>query len=81
MGLDQDQVNEALAYAHASPPAQPLELDPRWNWNEYEVRTVAGVVKRWTVRGTCNHLEVVPVEAGGVLVAHLCLTCDQQLPV
>ena len=28
----------------------------------------------------CGHLETVPVESGGETVAHLCLTCDAQLP-
>lgn len=32
------------------------------------------------LRGRCRHLEVVPVESGGGLVARLCRTCDTQLP-
>lgn len=28
----------------------------------------------------CRHREAVPVESGGETVAHLCLTCDEQLP-
>lgn len=53
------------------------DLDPRWEW-----------VEEWTlcdaqptlVKGRCNHLEVVPVHSSGTVVAHLCLTCDTQLP-
>jgi hypothetical protein len=57
------------------------DLDPRWEW--VEDRRLCDVGPSY-VKGACNHLEVVPVEtaAGGVVevVAHLCLTCDAQLP-
>lgn len=56
------------------------ELDPRWNW--IEVREFGQVAPKY-VRGLCNHLpsEVVPVEStDGETVAHLCKTCDTQLP-
>lgn len=52
-------------------------LDPRWEWVEI---WRFGEVNPVHVRGRCNHLDLVPVEAGGEVVAHLCLTCDQQLP-
>lgn len=58
-----------------------VELDPRWDWIEV---TYFGEVGVRYVKGQCNHLDVVPVESvvdGEVLVlAQLCLTCDQQLP-
>lgn len=57
-----------------------VELDPRWNW--VEVREF-GEPGPTYIRGLCNHLprEVVPVEsAEGETVAHLCQTCDTQLP-
>lgn len=54
------------------------DLDPRWEWVETQRLCDAGPTY---VQGRCNHLlEVVPVESGGVVVAHLCLTCDAQLP-
>lgn len=53
------------------------EQDPRWEWVEV---TRLGDPQRRYVKGYCNHLEVVPVESGGDLVAILCLTCDTQLP-
>lgn len=52
-------------------------LDPRWEWAE--VRRMCDVEPTY-IRGRCNHLEVIPVETGGEIVAHLCLTCDRQLP-
>lgn len=30
--------------------------------------------------GVCRHVEVVPVQTAGETVAHLCHTCDEQLP-
>lgn len=54
------------------------KLDPRWEWIE-----VAELGRESNyVRGRCNHLpgEVVPVESDGETVAHLCKTCDTQLP-
>jgi hypothetical protein len=56
------------------------ELDPRWDWVEERVLCRA---EPTYVRGRCNHLEVIPVESvldEDDVVAHLCLTCDQQLP-
>jgi hypothetical protein len=57
------------------------DLDPRWEW--VEERRLCDPEPTY-VRGGCNHLEVVPVEttAGGIVetVAHMCLTCDTQLP-
>jgi hypothetical protein len=53
------------------------DLDPRWDWIEV---TEYGQRKPAYIKGQCNHLEVVPVTALGETVAHLCLTCDQQLP-
>lgn len=54
-----------------------IHLDPRWEW--LEVRQL-GRVEPTYVKGPCRHLDVVPVESGGELVAQLCLTCDAQLP-
>ncbi len=54
-----------------------MELDPHWEW--YEVRAFGDSEPRW-VKGYCNHLDVVPVESSGQIVARLCLTCDAQLP-
>jgi hypothetical protein len=54
------------------------ELDPRWEW--IEATTCSDPGPRW-VRARCRHLEVIPVEGlSGEVVAHLCLTCDTQLP-
>jgi hypothetical protein len=55
-----------------------VELDPRWQWIEAP-RQLCELEPRM-MKGRCNHLEVVPVESGGETVAHLCLTCDSQLP-
>jgi hypothetical protein len=52
------------------------DLDPRWDW--IECPDFVGTTQY--VRGLCRHLEVVPVESGGETVAHLCITCDTQLP-
>ncbi len=58
------------------------DLDPRWEWVEL---TTFGGDQFW-IKGACNHLEVVPVHtkdllgADGEVVAHLCRTCDTQLP-
>src|SRR5690242_11031829 len=41
------------------------DLDPHWEWTE--TRTLAGRVHY--LRGRCHHLEVVPVESGGEVVA------------
>lgn len=54
----------------------PIELDPRYEWVEV---TRIGEAGPSFVRGACKHLDTVPVEAGGEVVAHLCLTCDMQL--
>jgi len=57
--------------------AEPLTLDPRWEW--HEIGAWSGPTR--LVRGACNHLEVVTVESvAGEPVAQLCLTCDHQLP-
>lgn len=56
--------------------SMPDDLDPRWNW--IEVRSLSGTTRFH--KTTCRHLEVVPVESGGQVVAHLCQTCDTQLP-
>lgn len=56
---------------------QPNEPDPRWEWAV--ITSGDGRLSRM-VRVQCNHLEVVPVRAGGEVVASLCLTCDTQLP-
>jgi len=57
-------------------------MDPRWQWVEI---TTWGDPAPVYVKGKCNHTDVVPVEAGGIfgdgeVLAHLCLTCDAQLP-
>lgn len=54
-------------------------LDDRWEW--VEMTRLCDPEPRY-VRGRCRHLDVVPVESvvTGELVAHLCLTCDAQLP-
>jgi hypothetical protein len=56
------------------------DLDPRWEW--YEDRRLCDPAPTY-VKGACNHLEAVPVESHidpTVVLAHLCLNCDQQLP-
>lgn len=55
------------------------QLDPRWEWAE--VRRMCDPEPEY-VKICCRHLEVVPVESSvdGAVVAHLCLTCDAQLP-
>jgi hypothetical protein len=59
-------------------------LDDRWEW--VELRRF-GSVEATYVKGACRHREIVPVESvfvasalGEAVVAHLCLTCDAQLP-
>ena len=53
------------------------DLDPRWEW--VEITALTDRAPRY-LKARCNHLEVVPVEsAAGEVVAHLCLTCDEQL--
>lgn len=53
------------------------DLDPRWDW--IECPEFDGTIRY--VRGLCNHLEAVRVESTeGETVAHLCKTCDRQLP-
>jgi hypothetical protein len=53
-------------------------LDPRWEWIEVAQFGKPGPDY---IRGPCCHTEVVPVEtAQGETVAHLCTTCDTQLP-
>lgn len=64
------------------PPGEAItatsKLDPRWEWHEISTYSQPGPSY---VRGLCKHREVVPVESvGGEVVAHLCTTCDQQLP-
>jgi hypothetical protein len=54
-----------------------FQLDPRWDWIEAPMLGEPGPIY---IRGRCNHLETVPVESGGEVVAHLCTTCDTQLP-
>jgi hypothetical protein len=54
------------------------ELDPRWDWAEVYVW---GESQPRYIKGFCNHLEVVLVkDVDGLVVAHLCRTCDGQLP-
>lgn len=53
------------------------DLDPRWEW--CEITTLADPNPAF-IKTRCNHLEVVVVESAGETVAHLCLTCDEQLP-
>lgn len=55
------------------------DLDPRWEW--IEVRRFSEQDSSY-VKGRCNHLDVVPVNSvvDSETVAHLCATCDQQLP-
>lgn len=59
--------------------AREGDLDPRWDWIEVGEWGKAGSSY---IKGRCRHLEVEPVrvESTGELVAHLCLTCDRQLP-
>jgi hypothetical protein len=57
-----------------------VELDPRWEWVEIWEMGKPGPIY---IKGMCNHLpeEVEPVRTvTGELVAHLCRTCDEQLP-
>jgi len=53
-----------------------MTLDPRWEWAE----VMTGDGDSWFVKTACRHLEVVPVQSAGQTVAHLCQTCDVQLP-
>lgn len=54
------------------------DLDPRWEWIE---TMQLGEPGPQYIRGLCNHLEIEPVQSvEGETVAHLCLTCDAQLP-
>lgn len=54
-------------------------LDPHWEW--VETRRLCDPNPTY-VKVACNHLEVVPVASvvDGETIAHLCLTCDHQLP-
>jgi len=54
-------------------------LDPRWEW--VEIRSLGDPAPAY-VKGRCAHLDVVPVDSvvDGETIAHLCLTCDEQLP-
>jgi hypothetical protein len=72
-------------------PEKKFNMDPRWEWVEDARFGSADVTY---VKGRCRHLDVVPVEAAAdalavalgeddgarSVVAHLCLTCDLQLP-
>lgn len=53
------------------------ELDPHWDWHDV---TALGDREPQYIKGRCNHLETLPVESAGKVVARLCLTCDAQLP-
>jgi hypothetical protein len=63
------------------------DQDPRWEWIEITKFGDPGPVY---MKGSCNHLDVVPVDArdwitrslaqDGEIIAHLCLTCDTQVP-
>ena len=55
---------------------EPEPLDPRWEWSEH--RRLCDVEPTY-IKVRCRHLDVVPVDSGGEVVAGLCLTCDQQL--
>lgn len=67
-----------LGIAAYKPGGFIAPLDRRWEWHEISTFSQPGPSY---VRGLCRHLEVVPVNAvTGEIVAHLCLTCDQQLP-
>jgi len=58
--------------------SRPMELDPRWEWLRVER---LGMPDEW-IKIRCLHAEVIPVESivTGETLAHLCLTCDEQLP-
>lgn len=53
-----------------------MPRDPRYEWIE---TTTLGGAEEWT-RGRCLHRDAVPVDSEGETVAHLCPTCDEQLP-
>lgn len=53
-----------------------MNCDQNYDW--FAIETFDGHVE-W-VRGACRHLDVVPVESGGEVVAGLCLVCGAQLP-
>jgi hypothetical protein len=64
------------------------DLDPRWDWIEV---TEFGSPGPEYMKGACKHLETTPVYSRDALdrqldwdvgtpVAHLCLTCNAQLP-
>jgi hypothetical protein len=55
---------------------EPYEPDPRFDVTEV-VNAAGRVVYRLQ---QCRHVDVVPVESSGEVVAHLCLVCDAQLP-
>jgi hypothetical protein len=60
-------------------PVMAAELDPRWDW--IDISTYGEGPGTTFIKGACNHLEVEPVtDVDGDLVAHLCRTCDTQLP-
>jgi hypothetical protein len=53
-----------------------IDLDPHWDW--IEVTYFGDPGPTW-IKGSCRHLELVPVESvDGEDIARLCLTCDAQ---
>jgi hypothetical protein len=57
--------------------ATVTQRDPRYRW--HEIGCLESEATEW-IRGSCRHVEVVPVVSGGETVAHLCTTCNEQLP-
>lgn len=56
--------------------------DDRHNYEMVEAPRRVSDPEPEMVRGRCLHrpCHVVPVESGGEIVAHLCRSCDRQLP-
>lgn len=56
------------------------QSEPEWEMIEV---TTWGDSKPRYIRGRCLHNRMMPVESvvDGTVLAHLCLTCDAQLPV
>lgn len=58
-------------------PLTPRDHEPAFDTTEIRIfgeRDPVGYVMR------CTHANVLPVETGGEVIAHLCIDCDTQLP-
>lgn len=75
-GIEPGQKLPSDDLPHARIDRRPPDFDPHWGWD----KILCGDGSTHYLRGSCRHLEVDPVESDGNVVAHLCRTCDQQLP-